>query len=478
MKTDPANLPNFKHPDYQYFEPILNKMGDIYNDLYRCKSTYLPRAQREPDSAYSARVERSTFDNKVRPAIATSVGLLSEFELSNLPLTLEAFSNNVDGKGTDAKTFFMECDRLSLRDGWCVILSDSDNPQSDEERTAADDLINPIRPYWQVIERSQLLNWRSHFNGARLVIDQVTILINHIVPSGEYGIDSIPQYHRYSLLEQGVRREILAINQVDGEAVVSNVEPPIVRTNINEIPITFYPYANKPFCRDMPPYYKAAELNLKLFRKESNFDELEYRINCPTVYRKSPDLPSDRPPIIFGPTWIIELMPDDDVGVLEINGSSLDSLQQSITRTREDIDRETIGFLGGGQAQRTATEAYLNSSSTQATLSSFARAKQSAILKAIAHWCLFSGEEAESVEVSMDHSVMEMPLDANEMKQLLDYYNSDTISHQTLLELLKMGRQLPPNFDVSEELERVENGRSRDMEPPVLTPGMLADEDE
>jgi hypothetical protein len=55
----------------------------------------------------------------------------------------------------------------------------------------------------------------------------------------------------------------------------------------------------------------------------------------------------------------------------------------------------------------------------------------------------------------MDQSVLEMPLDAQEMGALLGLWQAGAIDHQTLLELLRMGRQLPPGVDIEEIMERV-----------------------
>jgi hypothetical protein len=193
---------------------------------------------------------------------------------------------------------------------------------------------------------------------------------------------------------------------------------------------------------------------VKLFQQESALQEIEYRVNVPTVWRRSVEPVELRSPVVFGATWVIELLEGDEVGVLEISGSGIGALQASIATTKEDISTEATAFLSGARVQRTATEAYLDSTQVQATLNGMAREKASAIVRVFDFWCEFTGEE-NTVQVTADHNLLEMPLDAQEMGQLLSLWQAGAIAHQTLLDLLKMGKQLPPSFDVNEELEKL-----------------------
>jgi len=456
---DTRNRPDHKHPDYQEMEPILALLQDVYRNLYGRKEIYLPRAEQEPDRAYRERVNRAVFSNRVRPAIESNAGLLTAFELSDLPPSLDEAEYDVDGKGSTIKAFLQAADIAALRDRHCFILVDS---PPDGERTAADRLISPIRPRMHLIDRRDVLNWRTVYAGGVEVLEQVTIRMCEQVAVGSFGMKREPRYHVFALVEGGVQHEVLEIRE-DGVAVLESSV-----ANLPQIPLLCYPYNNSPFGTDLPPFLKASELNIKLFRKESTLDEIEYRVNCPTVWRKSSEALSDRGPVIFGSTWVIELFEGDDVGVLEIAGASIDKLQASIEELKRDLDRETGAFLtSGSTVARTATEAALAAMSLSSTLSGYARAKASAINELISLWCLFTGEENDA-EIQQDQSVLEVPLDAQEMQALLALFNAGVLSHETLLELLRMGRQLPPSFDVESELERLAVERGREIQGPAL----------
>lgn len=455
---DAANKPNYKHPHYTKMEPQLKLMADTYDGLRDCKEEYLQKAESEPAQAYSQRVQRAVFNNKVKPSIDSNAGLLSAFQMENLPASIEESLENLDQMGSNSQAFFRECDTLALRDGLCYVLVDAEKVEGD--RTAADAQTNPNRPYLKLIDRRNVLNWRSHYESGRFILDKVTIQFHESVPDGAYGTKEERRYHVFERLPNGVQHTVFSEND-KGESIA--VTPPTIAP-LDAIPLVAYPYTSKPFCTEPPPFVKLAELNIKLLRQESALQEIEYRVNVPTVWRKSVEDPSRRGAVVFGATWVIELMEGDEVGVLEVGGSGIAALQASIAITKEDIEHESMAFLSGSRVERTATEAYLSSTQVQATLNGVAREKASAITRIFDYWCQYTGEE-NTAEVQADHNLLEMPLDAQEMGQLLSLWQAGGISHATLLEMLKMGKQLPPNFDVEEELKKLAEERAKQSAP-------------
>ena len=471
MATNPQDRPDYHHPDYDYMAPILAVVGDCYGDLYGVKERYLPKADNERDRPYKERVARAVFNNRIRPAIDANAGLLTAFEISDYPPSLEEYKDDVDGKGSNLKSFLRDADAMAQRDRHCFILVDS--PPAPQERTAADRLVNPVRPKLHLIDRRSVLNWRLTDMGGSQVLTQVTVGLCERVEDGRFGTKSVHRYHVLSLVENGVQHEVLEIDDRGETALLSSTV-----SNLPQIPLVCYPFTSSPFGIEIPPFYKAALLNIKLFQKDSALDEIEYRVNCPTLWRKSEDSLEMRPPMTLGASWIIELMQGDDVGVLEISGQSIAALQVSIDEIKRDIDRETGAFLvGSGKVSRTATEASLAAMSLSASLTGYARAKASAIKAILNLWCLFTGEENET-EVQQDESVLEVPLEPQEIQALLGLFNAGVLSHQTLLELLRMGRQLPPNFDVEQELERLGTERNQEQATPQIEPADLSDQED
>jgi hypothetical protein len=452
--------------------------------LYLRKGDYLPRAFQEPPIAYDDRVDRAVFNNKFRGQIESISGLLTSFEVEDLPASFEQANEDglgLNGTGADFKGFFRHADELALRDGGCYILTNNVRLSLDEaaDRTAADPR---TYPQWTLIDRRNVLNWRTEVRQGRVTLAQVTIQAYQEEPDGAYGTKKQAYYHTFRLMPEGVSLSVSRLSD-RGEAVpVQEMTAPIER-----IPLIAYPDISAPFPSDLDPQLpfllKAAELNIKLFRQESNLDTIQYRVNAPTVYRVS-DLPFDqRPPIVFGPNHVIELSRNpeggsaDEVGVVEIGGSGIQSLQTSIEQTKREIDEEGVGFLGGGTVERSATEAWLSATRASASLNGFARTKAQAILSLIRDWCLFTSEDSSGAQVVQDESLLTQPLDAQEMGSLLNLWSQGAIDHRTLLELLKMGKQLPPNTDVEEIMERVQAEKANAMPTPLaISNGILIEE--
>lgn len=472
---NPVDLPNYRHPDYSTTVEQLTVLQDVYNGLEKKKALYLPQEEKEPKRAYDNRVMRSTFNNRLRPTIDSNAGLLTNFELTDLPPTVEDSLTNIDGVGSNYKAFFYDADIASLRDGIVYILVDK--PASATPiLTEADRLTNTTLPYLKLIDRRNVINWRTHWEAGKLIVDMVVITMVETVADGAFGSKNVTVYHQMERKqtrdENGtpMARVQHTIWEIDDAAIAAGIkQDPKLRSRtmlaIDEIPIVAYPNTSKPFNVDVPPFLKMARMNVKLFQKESALDEIERRVNCPTVFRKHPnqEIPQQLPPITFGASWVIEIPQGGEVGVLEIQGQGIAALQASINKLKEDIDSESMAFLSGSTVERTATEAYLNSSQIQSTLQGMAREKSSAIERIFDMWCKYTGEE-NGTQITMDANLLNPPMDAQTIATMLQLWQANVLDKETLLELLKSGKALPPNLDVQQILQRSEQERERQMQ--------------
>jgi len=476
--NDPS-LPSYRHPALVRLEPALELVRHVWDGLYQVKETYLPKAFSEPPLAYTDRLRRAVFNNKYRGQIESISGLLTAFEIEGLPPSFEQADDDgvgLDGQGSDWKGLLRQADEMALRDGCCYVLTNNTqlSVEDVERRTAADP---GTYPQYTLIDRRNVLNWRCENQGGSLVITQITILIHQEVPEGEYGYTVKPYYYTFRVVPQGVELQVAEIVEQGGRkatVIVSQSVAPIER-----IPVHAYPDITAPFPTDadyqLPHLLKSAELNIKLFQQDSSLDTIQYRVNAPTVYRISSIPFTDRPPMIFGPNHVIELMRDtavgtagtDEVGVVEITGAGIEALQASVEATKREIDEEGAGFMGGGTVARSATEAHLSAVRASATLDGWARAKTQAIHALIEDWCMFTGEEPGAAVVSLDSSMLEQPLDSGEFAALTNAWEKGAIDHRTYLELLRMGRQLPRDIDIEKILAAVGEERAASMPMPI-----------
>ena len=88
------------------------------------KKDYLHREPAEPNSAYEARLERSTYTPIYRDSIRSYAGLLSRFNLIDPPQSLEDNQDNVDLQGSSVQSFMTQVDETALRDGGTFVMVD------------------------------------------------------------------------------------------------------------------------------------------------------------------------------------------------------------------------------------------------------------------------------------------------------------------------------------------------------------------
>ena len=92
--------------------PRLDLVQDCWQLLDGRKAQYLPRGEREPESAYRRRLEAALPSGFFRDALRTFAGMLSASHWRELPPSLQAVVSDVDGLGTDLGVFLERADLL------------------------------------------------------------------------------------------------------------------------------------------------------------------------------------------------------------------------------------------------------------------------------------------------------------------------------------------------------------------------------
>jgi len=100
------------HPILLAILPRLQLVHDCWDLLNGRKEYYLPRGEREPDSAYSRRIDAALPSGFFRDALRTFAGMISASHWGELPPSLQAVVSDVDGLGTDLGVFLELADLL------------------------------------------------------------------------------------------------------------------------------------------------------------------------------------------------------------------------------------------------------------------------------------------------------------------------------------------------------------------------------
>lgn len=446
-----SNLPSALSLAAAAYAEELQLLLDCWNDLKGRQRFYLPQETKEPSAAWSDRLKRTTFDNRFEPAIKDYAGLLSVFALNeDIALSIWDNKNNVDLMGNDLWTFFHEVDQMVLRDGWCGILVEY--PEADPNiQSQGDMLLSDRRPYLVPIDRRDILNWKTERFGGAPQLVRVTIKETRIEADGEYG-EAEATYYR--VLTPGEFRVFQIIEGQGGKAEAVLVEAGF--TSLDVIPLVYYSVTESALFAAKAPFLNLAKLNIEHYQKRSQLNEVLRKCNLPVPVRKglirTVDDLKKVPPLVIGPNSVLDIPNEGDFFFAEPSGVAIAASREDIKDLEAAMNRMTLDFLTSGEeAQKTATEVILDSTRTSANLKGIARRKESAMQQIFQLWVQYTGER-ESGGITMDESLLQMPITPEHIAKLESLATQGLISQRTLLLLLQSGKILPRQMDIEEEL--------------------------
>lgn len=455
--TKDKSLPSFLHPLYLDVWDDLVLVGDCWSELKNSKSKYLPKEESEPDRAYNNRLRRSPFDSRFAPAIKGHAGLLSDFVLTNdAPQSVVDYQKNIDQQGNSLEVFFTNVDEMVLRDGGCGVLVEFPPQPTDEEgnsliKSAADEQSFGLRPYLVAIDRRDILNWDVTFKQGRPVINRVVIRENRLVPDGDFGVE---QKSFYRVLKPGSFEVWELKRQQDGKWDKILIEKGT--TNLDRVPLVWYSISESKLFQAQPPFLNLARLNIEHLQKRSSLNEVLHKCNLPVPVRKglitrggSPDKPV--PKLVIGPNSVVDIPIDGDFGFAEPTGSAIASTQSDIEKLEAAMDRVALAFLGGGEAQKTATEVMLDTAQAQATLKGLAARKRSAVEQIFDLWVAYTGE-SEGGSIEVNEKILQLPPNPQEVQVILDAMGMKISPELGLTMLLQIG-WLPRDTDIKKEAQ-------------------------
>ena len=182
--------------------PRLQLVHDCWDLLNNQQEYYLPRGEREPDSAYKRRIDAALPSGFFRDALRTFAGMLTASHWRELPPSLQAVVSDVDGLGTDLGVFLERADLLVLRDGACLIAVTPPEhlwPSAGDYAQALRQGDRASLPKLQLIERADLLNWGHSPEGPSAATTLPTQLIyrSHGRPAGARSSGARPPLAQY-----------------------------------------------------------------------------------------------------------------------------------------------------------------------------------------------------------------------------------------------------------------------------------------
>lgn len=472
----PSNNPalvSYHRPELLDTLPSLELALDCWNLLDTggrggAKGKYLHKEPAEPKNAYAERLHRSTYTPIYRDSIRAYAGLLNRFQLAVPPPSLLAHENNVDLQGSSIQSFWNRCDEYAIRDGGVFIMVDM-MPEG-EANNFLDQQRDGRHPYLIMVERKDVINWSVEYRNGREFVHHATIRQMKSTPSPDgYGTNLEPVYY---VLKPG-QVETFRMEKRDGkwyQVKIGNT----VQTSLPIVPIVWYGSSTSKFAQGDLPMNGLAELSIQHYQMRSDLQELLHKCAMPVPVRKgAPVGPNGQPaPLILGPNTAVDLPSEGgEFSFAEPSGKSIERHQAEVQHVEMLMDRSGLNFLYGANI-KTATEASLRASQVASQVSALVRNKVSAFNTVMRLWAAYAGELESLVPESgvvLNDSLINRPLDPSGMAQLVNLFNSEILSHETILGELQRGGVLDPDLKITEELKRISKEKQKRLsEAPIV----------
>jgi hypothetical protein len=466
--NDPS-LVSYHRPELIRILPQLEQAQDCWSllnteGLGSAKEKYLHREPAEPIPAYKARLERATYAPIYRDSIRAYAGLLGRFQVIDAPQSMIDSDDNVDLQGSSMQSFMTQADEFALRDGGAFVMIDM-MPESGADNFF-DQMGDGRHPYLICIQRSDVINWKVNYERGIESIEQVTVrqLKSMPDPKGVFGTKVEPIYY---VLSPG-KVESYRLVKSDAKRW-ANQKVDEIATSLPIVPIVWYGATTTRFAQGDLPMDGLADLSLQHFQMRSDLAELLHKCAMPVPVRKGAPVGPDGqpPPLVLGPNTAVDLSAEGgEFKFAEPSGMSLQRHQDEIKHVEELMDRSSLNFLYGANV-KTATEASLRASQIASSVSALIRNKIAMFNVVMRAWAWYAGETDQITDesgLSINDSLINRPLEASEIAQLVNLYSNELLSRRTVLDELHRGGVLDPDLIIEDEISRIEDDHAAKQE--------------
>jgi Domain of unknown function (DUF4055) len=465
------NKSDFKSRAWQAQAEAWKITGDLWQDslfVRRAGREYLTQLKKEPNEKYDHRKANSVFISEFRGCIQTMSGVV--FRSSPNPLEVEKRLSDlfpdIDMLGNSLHAFCVDAFERYLRDGNGFIHIDAPRFESKEGvQPSAKDRDND-RPFWKFYEAKQIIN--QHFTdvAGRQTLTQITIQMQCIEPDGDFG-------------EKIVTKNLVLRPGSFIEYTKNTHNEDFVETGSGETGLDFIPIVNLGEFGASPPLITLALLNILHYNKTSDFDDWCHIACVPEkVYRydTKADAEAAVTPAIASAGMARKIWgPNAEVTFTEVTGKGLEIAKDRYQDVEGQMNRIGVGMFAPTEvAPRSATEVADTAGQRQSKLAKYTRQFENAIEKAlymtgqiinsiVPNSVNLDTQEDSKLRLKIDYDRLTFSVD--QMRFYSDLVDSGKMSLQTFLEFLMNTTELPKDFKVADELERIKKQNAILIEP-------------
>jgi hypothetical protein len=415
---------------------------------------YLPKFPAETDSEYKRRLcsapWRPEFEDIQRGIV--SKPFAKEVTLAGKPSDeMKAIAEDVDGRGNNLHVFAKTSFEYGVDFGAAGILVDF--PTMEPGATKADERANNARPYWVCVAADEIISLRTERRGAREIVTHLRMWETATISDGF--VETIVKKIR--VIEPGLWELWHEVKNESG-ATEWDIEARGAMT-LDEVPFVFYATAERKGSQYVrPPLLDLANMQIELYRKLSNKDEIYTAAAAPMLTANGMSAPTDGSSVEVGPRRVLYAPGADGVttswAYVQPEAANLKEIRDDCVATIEDMRRLGMQPMLPKTGNVTATASGIEAAKGHTAIGTWANGLKDALEQAFmftSKW-LHLTEQVE-VQVSTDFSVG--MYGAEEVTALVNMRDKKMISEKTLWDEMMRRGVLGPQFDADKEVQQL-----------------------
>ena len=460
-----ADTPDNNDKIYEKASPRLLIMADVTGGLETLRQArYLTKFQGEDDEGYKARLAQVEYNNTVNETIELATGKLfrKPIQMEDVAPQFEEWAEDVTGSRTTLNEWAKNETKPAIRDGLTYAFIDMPAIDTTGMTNAQ---INALRakPRLSRVKFGDIKN--------RVIDDQGNMIqatIEEVVTKrkGQFEEEQVTQY-RVLYIQEGEVYQDLYEKGDKGETIkvgeTRKITPAAGTQKVVKLPLVPY-YTNKIGDHDAkPPLLEQANLTISWFNKNSQYNRALQFTGDPTLTlpNRQPDEHGVYPPIKLGSSSVVDYDagPGGKPEFLELKGQSLPEFRSKLDILQAQMDKFKSSIQEKNNAPVTAKQISVEASDKVSQLTNWAWGCDDYLMGIMEIVSAYMGIEPQGT-IQTNKDFEEYRITDQMLGRLSDMEMKAQISKQTLIELMIVGEVLPDNFDVDEEL-----GRLNDQSP-------------
>lgn len=467
---------NTERKDYQDFVPKWAKCRDVVSGEDAIKAAgekYLPRLGGQESASYEAYKMRGMFYGGTARTKEALIGMVFRKEPTfAVPNVVEPYLQDVTLNDTPMETFAVTTLGEVLTVGRYGILVDFQNDEVAEQKR---------RPYWVPYCTEQIINWRQTMHGGDKVLTLVVLKETREQDKPDYGYEDVTRWRVLQLLNGVYTVNVWEKEKSPNAAGIDKfvlVEGPMTPTRrgatLDFIPFVIIgPTALGPDPQP-PPLLELANVNLSLYRTETDLEHGAHWTALPTVVIIGAALPGGdqgAAPLKIGSGSSIDLPMNGDAKMLEFQGQGLGALEK-----RAAVKIERMAVLGARlieapesqQGNETVIGAQQRQTASHAVLKTIAKTTSQGLTRAtrLLAWWMGATQNIndEAINMALNLAFDPTHVSGDLLKSLLLGVQSGAMSFKWFYHLMTQAELTIPDVTADEEWAQIQAET-----PPDLT---------